>query len=62
MRFTWDPRKRRSNLKTHHIDFVDAEKIFAGPTHYSYRERDEIRVISFRKATPNETAILFENI
>ena len=25
-------RKRRSNLKTHHIDFVDAEKVFAGPT------------------------------
>jgi uncharacterized protein len=23
---------------------------------------DEIRVISFRKATPNEAAILFENI
>jgi len=32
MRFTRDPRKRRSNLKDHHIDFVDAEKGFAGPT------------------------------
>ena len=89
MRFTWDPRKRRSNLKAHHIDFVDAEKVFAGPTftfeddRFAYGERrfvtlgllkgipvsivhteneDEIRVISFRKATPNEAAILFENI
>ena len=89
MRFTWDPRKRRSNLKTHRIDFVDAEKVFAGPTftfeddRFAYGERrfvtlgllkgipvsivpaeneDEIRVISFRKATPNEAAILFDNI
>jgi len=89
MRFTWDPRKRRSNLKIHHIDFVDAESVFAGPTftfaddRLAYAERrlvtlgllkgipvsivhteneDEIRVISFRKATPNEAAILFENI
>jgi len=89
MRFTWDPRKRRGNLKTHHIDFVDAEKVFAGPTftfeddRFAYGERrfvtldllkgiavsivhaeneDEIRVISFRKATPNEAAILFDNI
>ena len=85
----WDSQKRRSNLKTHHIDFVDAEKVFAGPTftfeddRFAYGERrfvtlgllkgipvsivhteneDEIRVISFRKATPNEAAILFENI
>ena len=89
MRFTWNPRKRRSNLKIHHIDFVDAESVFAGPTftfeddRFAYAERrlvtlgllkgipvsivhteneDEIRVISFRKATPNEAAILFENI
>jgi uncharacterized DUF497 family protein len=89
MRFTWDPRKRRSNLKVHHIDFVDAEKVFAGPTftfeddRFAYGERrlvtlgllegipvsivhtedeNEIRVISFRKATPKEVAILFENI
>ena len=89
IRFTWDPRKRRSNLKVHHIDFVDAEKVFAGPTftfeddRFAYGERrfvtlgllagipvsivhteseDEIRVISFRKATSNEVAILLENI
>jgi uncharacterized DUF497 family protein len=89
MPFAWDPQKRRSNLKTHHIDFVDAEKVFAGATftyeddRFAYGERRfvtlgllggipvsivhtenerEIRIISFRKATPNEAAILFENI
>lgn len=89
MRFTWDPRKRRTNLNDHHIDFVDAEQVFAGLTYtfeddrFSYAERrfvtlgflggvpvsivhtetqDEIRVISFRKATENEAAILFSKI
>lgn len=89
MRLTWDPLKRRSNLKVHHIDFIDAEKVFAGPTFtfeddpFAYGERrlvtlgllegipvsivhtedeNEIRVISFRKATPKEVAILLENI
>jgi uncharacterized DUF497 family protein len=30
--FAWDETKRRGNLKRHGIDFVDAEKIFAGVT------------------------------
>jgi uncharacterized protein len=30
--FAWDETKRRGNLKKHGIDFVDAEKIFAGVT------------------------------
>lgn len=32
MRFEWDEPKRLQNLKDHHIDFVDARKVFAGPT------------------------------
>lgn len=86
MRFSWNERKRQANLKDHGLDFVDAEKVFEGPTftyedaRFSYREQrfvtlgflsgfvvsivhteteDEIRVISFRKATTKEEIILF---
>jgi uncharacterized DUF497 family protein len=89
MRYTWDPKKRPLNLKEHQLDFVDVEKVFAGPTYtyeddrFRYKEQrfvtlgllqgipvsiahtetdDEIHSISFRRATPNETIILFENI
>jgi uncharacterized protein len=26
--FDWDPAKRRSNLRLHHVDFEDAKRIF----------------------------------
>ena len=32
MRFSWDERKRRRNLKEHGLDFVDAPGVFEGPT------------------------------
>ncbi len=32
MRFTWDERKRRSNLRDHGLDFRDAPRVFGGPT------------------------------
>ena len=32
MRYEWDEAKRAQNLKDHGIDFVDAKKVFAGPT------------------------------
>lgn len=32
MRFTWDERKRKINLKEHGFDFVDAPRVFEGPT------------------------------
>jgi len=32
MRFSWDEQKRRSNLKNHGLDFVDAPRVFEGPT------------------------------
>jgi len=28
--FTWDERKRKTNLRKHGIDFADAESVFAG--------------------------------
>lgn len=32
MKFDWDERKRKANLRRHGIDFVDCESVFAGPT------------------------------
>jgi uncharacterized protein len=32
MRFSWDERKRRLNLREHGLDFVDAPRVFEGPT------------------------------
>ena len=32
MRFTWDERKRKANLRDHKLDFVDAFRVFQGPT------------------------------
>jgi hypothetical protein len=32
MRFTWNETKRRRNLRDHAIDFVDAPRVFEGPT------------------------------
>jgi hypothetical protein len=31
MRFSWDENKRRSNLRDHGLDFVDAPGVFDGP-------------------------------
>ena len=30
MRFTWDERKGKANLKKHRLDFADAESVFVG--------------------------------
>jgi uncharacterized protein len=89
MRFSWDERKRRLNLKEHGLDFVDASRVFEGPTftfeddRFAYDDQrfvtlgflagmvvslvhtessSRIHVISFRKATRNEEAILFKNL
>ena len=89
MRFTWDEAKRKRNLKDHGLDFVDAERVFEGPTftfedyRFRYDEqrlvslgllegipvsivhtetRDRIHIISFRKATKRETAILLKSL
>jgi uncharacterized protein len=89
MRFSWDERKRRLNLRDHGLDFVDAPRVFEGPTftfeddRFAYDEQrfmtlgflggmvvsivhtettSRIHVISFRKATKHEEAVLFKNL
>ena len=32
MRFTWDERKRKTNLRDHGFDFADARRVFEGST------------------------------
>ena len=45
MRFTWNETKRRQNLKEHGLDFIDAPRVFEGPTftfeddRFTYREQ-----------------------
>lgn len=45
MQFTWDERKRKANLRNHNLDFVDALRVFQGPTatyeddRFAYGER-----------------------
>lgn len=41
VRFEWDPRKRRSNLRKHRVDFADLEAVFAGETVTVLDERFE---------------------
>ena len=89
MRFSWDEKKRRLNLKEQGLDFVEPPRVFEGPTftfeddRFAYDEQrfvtlgflagmvvsmvhaespSQIHVISFRKATRNEEAILFKNL
>jgi uncharacterized DUF497 family protein len=89
MRFTWSESKRKLNIQTHSLDFVDAPRVFDGPTftfeddRFDYSEQrfvtlglldglvvsivhtestQQIRVISFRKATKHEQAIYFKNL
>ena len=37
MRFTWTESKRQLNLRQHGLDFVDAPRVFDGPT-YTYED------------------------
>jgi hypothetical protein len=37
MRFSWDEKKRESNLEDHGLDFMGAEKVFEGPT-FTYED------------------------
>jgi uncharacterized DUF497 family protein len=47
MRYTWDERKRRANIRKHRIDFEDATRIFDGATlekEDTRRDYGEIRI------------------
>jgi uncharacterized DUF497 family protein len=41
MRFTWHEPKRQANLKKHGVDFVDAERVFTGPTFTFEDDRED---------------------
>jgi len=89
MEFTWSATKRRTNLRIHGLDFVDAPSVFERPTYTFEDDRlvypeqrlvtlgllagipvslvhteteNEIRIISFRKATKREAQIYFDAI
>jgi uncharacterized protein len=57
MRFEWDEEKRRVNIKVHGLDFVDAPRVFAGPTftyeddRFNYREQRFVS-LGLLKGTP----------
>jgi uncharacterized DUF497 family protein len=88
MHFTWDERKRQTNLAKHGLDFADAEQVFAGPlvlvedNRRDYGEQrmigiglldllvvlivhvesnDEIRIVSMRRATSDETDLFYQH-
>ena len=37
MRFVWSEARRKANLEAHGLDFVDAPRVFEGPT-YTYED------------------------
>ena len=41
MRFEWDEEKRKSNLKRHGLDFVDALKAFTAPMLTTLDDRED---------------------
>jgi uncharacterized protein len=41
MQFIWHEPKRQANLKQHGMDFVDAERVFAGPTFTFEDDRED---------------------
>jgi len=43
MRYEWDERKRRANLRKHGFDFLDAPRVFRGGTVTVADDREEYR-------------------
>lgn len=41
MRFIWHEPKRQTNLKKHGVDFIDSERVFAGPTFTFEDDRED---------------------
>jgi len=49
MEFTWSQAKRASNIKTHRLDFIDAQSVFDGMTYTFEDDRfssDEQRFVT----------------
>jgi uncharacterized DUF497 family protein len=58
MNFTWHESKRKANLKKHGFDFVDAERVFNGPTITGEDARDYDGEQRFNSTGFLETAIV----
>ncbi len=41
MRFEWDEKKNRTNIRDHKLDFVDVPPVFSGPMLVESDEREE---------------------
>jgi len=41
MRFEWDEKKRKDNIRKHGLDFVDAWKIFTNPVRRNLDDRED---------------------
>ena len=41
MRFIWHEPKRQANLKKHGVDFIDFDRVFAGPTFTFEDDRED---------------------
>jgi uncharacterized DUF497 family protein/uncharacterized protein (DUF4415 family) len=62
MRYTWDERKNRSNIRRHGIAFEDAKRIFDGPTveNVDYRfDYGEVRVYAVGLVNGLEITVIY---
>jgi len=62
VRFTWDPDKNLANIRRHAIAFVDAVKVFDGPTVERVDDRfeyGEIRVYAIGLVNGIEIAVIY---
>ena len=60
MLFEWDERKRLANLAKHHIDFLDAQRIFDGPVFERLESRhNEDRVVSIGLMEDIEIVVVY---
>jgi uncharacterized DUF497 family protein len=41
VKFDWDERKNRANIKKRHFDFADAEEVFDGPMYIAPDTRED---------------------
>jgi uncharacterized protein len=62
VRFTWDPDKNLANIRRHSIAFVDAARIFDGPTVERVDDRfeyEEVRVYAIGLLNGIEITVIY---
>jgi hypothetical protein len=62
MRYVWDERKNRDNIKRHGIAFTDAKRIFEGPTVEKIDDRfdyGEVRVYAIGLVNGLEITVVY---